>query len=123
MDWSKYLTIPTNKYITAKEAGFAPAALMSMGKKNLVEVKEGNPNTYRRINSVAAKLYYLCDLHADKYGEYFTVYKDNPNYGMFCSIINNTISDCWGHPYDLTGCTIVKFRQYRFNVLTGKEIV
>ena len=122
MDWSKYLNIPINKYITAKEAGLAPAALMSMGKKNLVEIKEGSPNTYRRVNSIAAKIYYLCDLHADKYGEYFTIYKDNPKFGMYCSIINGTVCDCWGKAYDLSGSTIIEFRRRKFNIKTGKEL-
>ena len=123
MDWLKYLAIPTNKYITAKEAGMAPATLLAMSRRGLVKVQDTCPKTYCRINSVAAKIYYLCELHADKYGEYFTIYKDNPNYGMFCSIINNIVCDCWGNPYDLTNSTIIKFRQYKFNIKTGKEIV
>ena len=123
MDWLKYLALPTTKYVTAKEAGLAPATLVAMGKKNLVEVKEGSPNTYRRINSVAAKAYYLCEKHANEYGTYFTMYNPNRPYGMFCSIIGGTICDCWGKVLPLTGYTIIQFGKRKYELSTGKEIL
>ena len=123
MNWNIYLKIPTKTFVTAKEIGLAPATLIAMGKKNLIEIKEGNPNTYRRINSVAAKAYYLCEKHANEYETYFTMHNPNRPYGMLCSIIGGTICDCWGKTLPLMEYTIIQFGKRKYELSTGKEIL
>ena len=123
MDWLKYLAMPTNKYLTAKEIGMAPATLIAMGKKGLVDVRDTSPKTYCRVNSIAAKVYYMCEKHKNEYENYFIIYKSNRAYGMLCSIIGGTICDCWGKPFPLTDCISIQFGQKKYCLITGKEIV
>lgn len=123
MDWNIYLKIPTKTFVTAKEIGLAPAALIAMGKKNLVEVKEGSPNTYRRINSVAAKAYYMCEKHSNEYDNYFGLYKANQSVGMLCSMIGGVICDCWGKSLPLMEYATIRFGKRKYELSTGKEIL
>lgn len=123
MDWNIYLKIPTKAFITAKEIGLAPATLLAMGRKGLIEVKDTSPKTYRRINSVAAKAYYLCDKHANEYETYFMLNNPKRRYGMLCSIISDTICDCWGNPLPLSEYTTIQFGKKKYDILTGKEIL
>ena len=122
MDWNKYMQISSTNFATAKEIGLAPATLISMANKGLIEIKESVPKQYRRIKSNIAKIYYLCEKHKDKYEEYFTLYKNPHTIGMFCSVNNGTICDCWGKPINLTDYTIVSFRKHYFDINTGREI-
>lgn len=108
MDWEKYNLI-SDDFKTAKEIGIAAATLGALARRGLVEIKEGSPKQYRKINSVSTKIYQLCEEYKDSYDTYFTIYKQNNPIGMFCSILNNTIVDCWGNPYDLSNSEKIKF--------------
>ena len=123
MDWSKYLAIPTTEYRTAKEIGMAPATLMAMGKRKLVEVQDTTPKRYRRINSTAAKIYYLCEKYAEQYDTYFGLHSEGEKYGMLCSIINNTVCNCWNKPIDVEQYTIIRLGRKYYSLKTGKEII
>lgn len=119
MDWEKYNLVP-EEFKTAREIGLAAATLGAMARRGFVEVKEGSPKQYRRINSTAVKVYQLCEIYENRYDTYFTLYKEGAPYGMFCSISNGTIVDCWGKPYDLTNVIAISFRKKKINL---KEII
>ena len=114
--------MPTDQYVTAKETGMAPATLIAMSKRGLVDVCETSPKTYRRINSAAAKVYYMCEKYKNMYEDYFGLYEENESIGMLCSINNSTVCDCWGKPYTLSECKIIRFGQKFYSLTTGKEI-
>lgn len=116
--WEKY-NLLTNDFQTAREIGLAAATLGAMARRGLVEVQDGSPKKYRRNNSDAIKIYYLCDIYSDQYDEYFTLYKTGAPYGMLCSMNNGTIVDCYGNPYDLTNIESISFRKKKINL---KEI-
>lgn len=122
MDWNKYLSISTKDYKTAKEIGVAAPTLCSWERKGLVKSTNTIPKTYCRVNSIAAKIYYLCDKYADKYDQYFVIEKKDTLWGMMCSIIDNTICDCWGKPYDLTDSIYINFRGNKIDIRSGKPI-
>ena len=115
MDFSKYNQIPTEP-ATASQIGLAAATLSAMARRGLVEVIPGKPNKYRRINNPAVKIYQLCDIYSDQYDTYFTLYKKDAPIGMLCSIVNNTIVDCWGKSYDLTDVIEISFRKKKINL-------
>lgn len=119
MDWSKYYDLIPEEFKTAREIGLAAATLGAMARRGLIEVKDGSPKRYRKIDSTAIKIYQLCDMYKDKYDTYFTLYKEGAPYGMLCSITNGTIVDCWGNPYDLTDVIEISFRKKKINL---KEI-
>lgn len=115
MDWEKYNLVP-KEFKTAREIGLAAATLGALARRGFVEVKEGSPKQYRKIASPAIKIYQLCDIYSDQYDTYFTLYKKDAPIGMFCSIVNNTIVDCWGKPYDLTDVIAASFRKKKINL-------
>lgn len=115
MDWTKY-NLVSDEFKTAREIGLAAATLGALARRGFVEVKEGSPKQYRKIASAAVKIYQLCDIYSDQYDTYFTLYKKDAPIGMFCSIVNNTIVDCWGNPYDLTDVVAVSFRKKKINL-------
>ena len=116
MDWKKYDLI-SNEFKTAREIGLAAATLGAMARRGFVEIKEGSPKQYRKIDSPAIKIYRLCEENKNDFETYFTLQKENTPYGMLCSIDSSgDIVDCWGKKYDLTGVNYVKFRTKEFYI-------
>lgn len=113
MDWEKYNQIPT-EFATAREIGLAAATLAAMARRGLVEVLDSVPKQYRRIDSIAAKIYQLCEENKKYYDTYFSLRKKDHDIGMLCSISNNTIVDCWGNKYDLTDIDYACFGKKEF---------
>lgn len=116
MDWLKY-NLLTDEFKTAREIGLAAATLGAMARRGFVEVQDGSPKKYRKINTPAINIYKLCDIHSDDYDEYFTLYKKDAKLGMLCSMHNGVVVDCWGKPYDLTDVIIIEFRTKKFNLV------
>ena len=118
MDLEKYNKIP-KEFATAREIGLAAATLGAMARRGFVEVLDGSPKKYKRIDNPAIHIYHLCEECADDYDTFFTLRKENETLGMMCSISENTVMDCWGKPYDLTNVIQIEFRTKKFNL---KEI-
>jgi hypothetical protein len=115
MDFEKYNMIP-EEYKTAREIGLAAATLGALARRGLVEIQDGSPKKYRKVNNSTAQIYALCEENKNDYDTYFTLRKSTEKLGMLCSISNNTIVDCWGKPYDLTNVNKVEFRTKVFNI-------
>lgn len=107
MDFSKYNQVPT-EFATASAIGLAAATLGAMARRGLVEVLDTKPKQYRRVYNPAIKVYQLVEEHMPKDRHYFTVHKAGEPYGMFCSMKQGKIVDCWGKEYDLTGVVSVQ---------------
>jgi hypothetical protein len=118
MDWEKYNLVP-EEFKTAREIGLAAATLGAMARRGFVEVQDSSPKKYRKINNPAIHIYRLLEENKDDYETYFTLSKEGAPYGMFCSMHEGTILDCWGKPYDLTNVITIEFRTKKFNL---KEI-
>jgi sugar-specific transcriptional regulator TrmB len=118
MDWEKYNLVP-EEFKTAREIGLAAATLGAMARRGFVAVQDGSPKKYKKIKNIGAEIYHLCEIYSDQYDTYFTLYKEDAPYGMFCSISNGTIVDCWGKPYDLNNVIAISFRKKKFSL---KEI-
>ena len=118
MDWEKYNKVP-KEFATAREIGLAAATLGAMARRGFVEVLDGSPKKYKRINNPAIHIYRLCEENKDDYEDYFTLHKEGAPYGMLCSMSDGTVLDCWGKPYDLTNVIRIEFRTKKFNL---KEI-
>ena len=104
------------EFATAREIGLAAATLGALARRGLVEVLDTTPKQYRRIDGPAARIYQLCEENKKDYDTYFSLYKKNKEIGMLCSIVNNTIIDCWGKSYDLTDVCQIKFRTKKFEI-------
>lgn len=104
------------EFKTAREIGLAAATLGALARRGLVEVLDTTPKQYRRVSGSAARVYQLCEENKSDYDTYFSLYKKDKKIGMLCSIVNNTIVDCWGNPYDLTDVCRVEFRTKKFEV-------
>jgi hypothetical protein len=111
MDWNKYEQIP-EEFATAREIGLAPQTLAAMARRGLVEILDTVPKQYKRINSSSVRIYQLCEENSKNlFGStYFILYKSNQKIGMLCSIVNNTIVDCNGVPYNLENVNKIKFK-------------
>jgi hypothetical protein len=118
MDWEKY-NLVSNEFKTAREIGLAAATLGAMARRGFVEVQDGSPKKYRKINNPAIHIYRLLEENKDDYETYFTLRKEGAPYGMLCSLSDGTVLDCWGKPYDLTNVITIEFRTKKFNL---KEI-
>ena len=118
MDWEKYNLIPT-EYATAREIGLAAATLGAMARRGFVEVLDGAPKKYRKINNPAIHIFRLCEENKDDYDTYFTLLKEGAPYGMLCSMHEGNVLDCYGNKYDLTNVIQIEFRTKKFNL---KEI-
>lgn len=116
MDWEKYNLIP-EEFKTAREIGLAAATLGAMARRGFVEVQDGSPKKYRKINNPAIHIYRLCEECADDYDTYFTLRKKDAPLGMLCSMSNGTVLDCWGNLYDLTDVITIEFRTKKFNLV------
>lgn len=115
MDWNKYELVPL-EFATASEIGLAAATLGAMARKGLVEVQEGRPKRYRKLNNSVARIYQLCEENKDDFDTYFTLRKKDEPLGMLCSISGSSIVDCWGKAYDLTNVCKVEFRTKQFDI-------
>jgi hypothetical protein len=115
MDFSKYNQVPTEP-ATAKEIGLAAATLSAMARRGLVEVISGKPNKYRRIDSPAIRIYQLLDEHKSEIGQMFLLKKKDAPYGMYCSLKQGKIVDCWGKEYDLTDINYAKIGDKEYNI-------
>ena len=110
------LNLIPEEYATARQIGLAPATLGAMARRGLIEVKDTTPKQYRKNNSPAAKIYRLLEQNKEDYDNYFTLRKSNEKLGMLCSILNNTVVDCWGSPYDLSSVTKLELRTKTFEI-------
>ena len=115
MDFSKYNQVPT-EFATASAIGLAAATLGAMARRGLVEVLDTKPKQYRRIPNPAIKVYQLVEEHMPKNRHYFTIHKVGEPYGMFCSIKQGKIVDCWGKEYDLTNVCSVEIDKVTYLV-------
>lgn len=111
----KYNLVPT-EYKTASEIGLAAATLGAMVRRGLVEATNTSPKKYRRSTNPAAKIYMLIDQNKNDFDTYFTLRKSDQELGMLCSFANNTVLDCWGHPYDLTNVNRIEFRTKAYDI-------
>ena len=115
MDWKQYDKVP-EEFATAKQIGLAAATLGAMARRGFVEILDTSPKQYKKSNNPAIKIYQLCEENKDDYDTHFTLRKSTEALGMYCSIANNTIVDCWGQPYDLTNVNKIEFRTRHFNI-------
>ena len=111
----KYSLVPT-EYKTASEIGLAAATLGAMVRRGLVEAINTSPKQYRRSTNPAAKIYMLIEQNKNDFDTYFTLRKSDQKLGMLCSFANNTVLDCWGHPYDLTNVNRIEFRTKAYDI-------
>ncbi len=120
MDWEKYSLVP-EEFKTAREIGLAAATLGAMARRGFVEVQDGSPKKYRKIDNPAIHIYHLLEENKDDYGEFFTLQRSYGKYNgrMLCYIKDNEIVDCWGDRYDLKDVIAIEFRTKKFNL---KEI-
>ena len=116
MDWKKYNQVPV-EFATASTIGLAAATLAAMARRGFVEIKDTKPKQYRRVESPAIRVYQLCEENKGDYETFFTLWKKDAPYGMFCSMDRSgDILDCWGNKYDLTDVVRIKFRTRSFDI-------
>lgn len=104
------------EFKTAREIGLAAATLGALARRGLVEVLDTTPKQYRKINGSTTRIYQLCEENKADYDTFFSLYKKDKPIGMLCSIVNNTIVDCYGQKYDLTDVCRIEFRTRKFEV-------
>lgn len=115
MDFSKYNQVPTEP-ATAAQIGLAAATLSAMARRGFIEVIPGKPNKYRRIENPIIKIYQLLDEHKSEIGQMFLLKKKDAPYGMYCSLKQEKIMDCWGKEYDLTNVNYLQIGKKEFNI-------
>lgn len=111
--------MPIDQWVTAKEINIAPATMTAMIRRNLVEATNTSPKKYHRITNtsviVEMLLFYF---PSDTIG----IYKKEQEIGMFCSVKNGKIYDCFDNPYDLSDAVKIRIGNRYFDLTNGKEI-
>lgn len=107
--------VPT-EYKTASEIGLPAATLGALVRRGLVEALDTKPKQYRKASGNASKIYLLIEQNKDDFDTYFGLTKEGQKIGMLCSFSKNTVLDCWGKPYDLTGVNRIEFRTRSFDI-------
>lgn len=122
MDWNKYNLVPT-EFKTAREIGLAAATLGAMARRGFVEVLDGSPKKYKRIETPQIRVYQLLDEHANEFEEFFTLYKIGAPYGMLCSLDKSgDVLDCWGEKYDLNNIDYIKIGQNKYKLKENDNV-
>lgn len=115
MNWAEYNKIPL-EYKTAREIGLAAATLGAMARRGLLEVVNSSPKKYRRIKSVATRIYQLCEEHKK---DFFILYKKDAKNGMLCTLSKDNITDCYGNVYNLKNINRIRF--IKENIISLEE--
>ena len=81
-----------------------------------VHIKDEPCIEEERLEKAIKRVYQLCEENKADYDTFFSLYKKDKPIGMLCSIVNNTIVDCYGQKYDLTDVCRIEFRTRKFEV-------
>lgn len=112
--------MPSNKWLTAKEIGVAPATMTAMVRRNMVEASNTSPRKYRRLMTPNVVLEFLLSYLPC---EFAGIYSEGEEIGMLCTVKNGRVFDCWGEPYDISTAIKVRLGKRWFNLKTGTEII
>lgn len=106
----------TTEFQTASQIGLPAATLGALARRGMIEVLDTVPKQYRKVSGNISKIYTLIEQNKDDFDIYFCLRKSDKKVGMLCSFSKNTILDCWGKPYDLTGVCRIDFDTKSFEV-------
>jgi len=122
-----------NKVYTARELMVAPASLIAMKKRGLVEIIGEKPNKYikirnkydeicsfvRKVRDELEKEFHdkLEQLHIDISDIYFVTWTKDAELGMLCRIKNSAIVDCYDKVYNTNDIVrvVCSGREFKFN--------
>ena len=97
-----YNNMKDNIWYTAKDLGVAPATMTALVNRNLaIKDDSCSPKKYLKVNNVLLKIIEIVEQEKSA-NKYFTLYKTNEELGMFCSIKNDKVLDCWDNSYDIS---------------------
>ena len=116
MKLEEKLSLVPTEYKTASQIGLAAATLGALARRGLVEVLDTVPKQYRKVSGNVSQIYELITQNKDDYDTYFCLRKADKKIGMLCSFSKDTILDCWGKPYDLTGVNQIDFNTRTFYI-------
>lgn len=106
----------TTEFQTASQIGLPAATLGALARRGMIEVLDTVPKQYRKVLGNISKIYTLIEQNKDDFDTYFCLRKSDKKVGMLCSFSKNTILDCWGKPYDLTGVCRIDFDTKSFEI-------
>ena len=116
MTLEEKLNLVPTEYKTASQIGLPAATLGALARRGMIEVLDTVPKQYRKVFGNISKIYTLIEQNKDDFETYFTLRKADRKIGMLCSFSKNTVLDCWGNPYDLTGVNRIDFKTRSFEV-------